>query len=158
LKPPFIPRFAALLLYAVSMLISPAALRTASADSNLFPVPDVIKNNVAFWIRIYTEVSLQEGLLHDRDYPQVVYEKMSNGDRTGKKLSELIDQRRKIYIDAIAQVRDSAPAKWGAEAKRVAELFKLAPEGAIAGAEERIRHQGGQRERFRLGLMRSTMY
>jgi len=158
LKPPSIRRFAALLLYAVSMLISPAALRTASADSNLFPVPDVIKNNVAFWIRIYTEVSLQEGLLHDRDYPQVVYEKMSNGDKTGKKLSELIDQRRKVYVDAIAQVRDSAPAKWGAEAKRVAELFKLAPEGAIAGAEERIRHQGGQRERFRLGLMRSTMY
>jgi membrane-bound lytic murein transglycosylase D len=140
------------------MLAGSAAVQRASADSNLFPVPDVIKNNVAFWIRIYTEVSLQEGLLHDRDYPQVVYEKIPNGDRTGKKLGEFIDQRRKVYIDAIAAVRDSAPAKWGAEAKRVAELFKSAPEGAIAGAEERLRHQGGQRERFRLGLSRSTMY
>jgi len=151
-------KFAVLMSSAVLILISPAAIQLASAESNLFPVPDVIKNNVAFWIRIYTEVSLQEGLLHDRDYPQVVYEKIPNGDRTGKKLGELIDQRRKIYVDAIIAVRDSAPAKWGAEEKRIAELFKLAPEGAIAGAEERIRHQGGQRERFRLGLMRSTMY
>jgi membrane-bound lytic murein transglycosylase D len=140
------------------ILICSAAIKTAAAESDLFPVPDVIKNNVAFWIRIYTEVSLQEGLLHDRDYPQVVYEKIPNGDRTGKKLGELIDQRRKIYVNAIAAVRDSAPAKWGATEKHVAELFKLAPEGAIVGAEERIRHQGGQRERFRLGLIRSTMY
>jgi len=146
------------MLSAALILIGPAALRSASAESSLFPVPETIKSNVAFWIRIYTEVSLQEGLLHDRDYPQVVYEKFANGDRTGKKLSEYVDHRRKVYIDAIIAVRDSAPAKWGPEAKRVAELFKLAPEGAIAGAEERIRHQSGQRERFRQGLARSTMY
>ena len=158
MHPSSVSKFAALLSFAVLILISPAAVQSASAESDLFPVPDVIKNNVAFWIRIYTEVSLQEGLLHDRDYPQVVYEKIPNGDKTGKKLSEFIDQRRKIYVDAIIAVRDSAPAKWGADAKRVAELFKLAPEGAIAGAEERIRHQGGQRERFKLGLARSTMY
>jgi len=158
LQPSTVRRFAALLPFAVCVLIGSATVKTAAAESDLFPVPDVIKNNVAFWIRIYTEVSLQEGLLHDRDYPQVVYEKIANGDRTGKKLGELIDQRRKVCIDAIIAVRDSAPAKWGADAKRVAELFKLAPEGAIEGAEERIRHQGGQRERFKAGLARSTMY
>jgi len=158
LQPSTVRRFAALLPFAVFVLIGSATVKTAAAESDLFPVPDVIKNNVAFWIRIYTEVSLQEGLLHDRDYPQVVYEKIANGDKTGKKLSEFIDQRRKIYTDAIIAVRDSAPAKWGADAKRVAELFKTAPEGAIAGAEERIRHQGGQRERFKAGLARSATY
>jgi len=158
LQPSSVQRFAALLSFAVLIMTGSAAVQTASAESDLFPVPDVIKNNVAFWIRIYTEVSLQEGLLHDRDYPQVVYEKIPNGDKTGKKLNEFIDQRRKIYVDAIIAVRDSAPTKWGADAKRVAELFKLAPDGAIAGAEERIRHQGGQRERFKAGLARSTMY
>ncbi len=153
-----IRKFAAILLFAAFILICPAAVRPAAADSNLFPVPDIIKPNVAFWVRIYTEVSLQDGILHDRDYPQVVYEKMSNGDKTGKKLGELIDQHRKVYVDAIIAVRDSAPAKWGDKEKRVAELFKALPEGAIIGAEERIRHQGGQRERFKLGLERSTMY
>jgi membrane-bound lytic murein transglycosylase D len=153
-----IRKFSALLLSAALLLACPAAIRTAAADSSLFPVPEVIKNNVAFWIRIYTEISLQEGVLHDRDYPQVFYEKFENGDKTGKKLNEFVDQRRKVYVDAIVAVRDSAPAKWGAVEKRVAELFKSAPEGAIAGAEERIRHQGGQRERFKLGLARSAMY
>jgi membrane-bound lytic murein transglycosylase D len=146
------------MLSAALMSVCPGTASAAPAGSSLFPVPEIIKPNVAFWIRIYTEVSLQEGLLHDRDYPQVVYEKIPNGDRTGKKLSEFIDQRRKIYVDAIIAVRDSAPAKWGAAEKRVAELFKSAPEGALTGAEERIRHQGGQRERFKLGLARSAMY
>ena len=138
------------------MTLLPAA--APRAESTIFPVPDVIKQNVAFWIRIYTEISLKEGLLHDNEYPQITYERIAVGDRTGRRQNEVVDPRRKIYVDAIIAVRDSAPEKWGAAEKRVAELFKLAPEGAIAGAENRLRFQGGQRERFRMGLERSTIY
>ncbi|MDR0331338.1 MAG: lytic transglycosylase domain-containing protein, partial [Chitinispirillales bacterium] len=147
----------ALLLFA-ALTLFPAAAQRAAAESSVFPAPDILKHNIAFWIRIYTEISLKEGLLHDRDYPQVTYEKVFAGERTGKALSEHIDSRRKIYANAVAAVRDSSPDKWGAAEKRVAELFKLAPEGAMADAENRIRHQTGQRERFRQGLERSTMY
>jgi membrane-bound lytic murein transglycosylase D len=141
--------------FALIILLIPAG---AGAESKNFPVPDIIKPNVAFWIRIYTEVSLKEGLLHDRDYPQIVYAKLQTGDRTGKARSDYIEAHRKVYVGAIAAVRDSAPEKWDAAAKRVAEMFKTAPEGAIADAEDRIRHQTGQRERFRLGLERSGTY
>jgi len=130
----------------------------AKAESNIFTVPAIIKPNVAFWIRIYTEVSLKEGLLHDRDYPQIVYEKSPTGDRKGKERDEFIRSRMKIYVDAITAVRDSAPEKWGATEKFVAEMFKSAPADAINDAENRIRHQTGQRERFKQGLERSTMY
>ena len=140
---------------ATVMLSSPAPVR---AESDVFPVPGIIKHNVAFWIRIYTEVSLQEGLLHDRDFPQIVYEKSPTGNRTGKARSEFIGGRIKIYSDAIIAVRDSAPDKWGTVEKRVAAMFKNAPEGAIDEAETRIRHQTGQRERFRQGVERSGMY
>jgi len=130
----------------------------AKAESDIFPVPAIIKHNVAFWIRIYTEVSLKEGLLHDRDYPQIVYEKSPTGDRKGKERDEFIRSRIKIYADAITAIRDSAPEKWGATEKFVAEMFKNAPADAINDAENRIRHQTGQRERFKQGLERSTMY
>jgi len=138
------------------MLVCAAA--PAKAESDIFPVPAIIKHNVAFWIRIYTEVSLKEGLLHDRDYPQIVYEKSPTGDRKGKERDEFIRSRIKVYSDAITAVRDSAPEKWGATEKLVAEMFKNAPADAINDAENRIRHQTGQRERFKQGLERSTMY
>jgi membrane-bound lytic murein transglycosylase D len=137
----------------VFLLFAP---QTARGEN--FPVPDIIKENVAFWIRIYTEVSLGDGLLHDREYPQIVYERVSTGNRTGRALSNFMDGRRKPFIDAIIAVRDSAPDKWGATERRVAELFKLAPQGALDSAEHRIRFQRGQRERFRQGLERSGMY
>jgi hypothetical protein len=33
-----------------------------------------LKNNVKFWIRIYTELSQDQGLLHDSEFPLIVYE------------------------------------------------------------------------------------
>jgi len=157
-------RFLSFLINNNRRILIPCALLTLlpaaapMAESALFPVPDVIKHNTAFWVRIYTEISLKEGLLHDNEHPQITYERVSSGELTGKKLSEHIDTRRKVYVDAIIAVRDSAPAKWGAAEKRVAELFRDAPAGAIDSAEHRIRHQRGQRERFRAGLERSAMY
>jgi membrane-bound lytic murein transglycosylase D len=131
---------------------------TGFADSKIFPVPEVIRTNTDFWVRIYTEVSLEEGLLHDSEYPHIVYEKVKHGGRKGKALSDHIDQRRKIYTEAIANVRDSFENTWGPVEKQVASAFKLAPEGALAGAHNRVRHQTGQKERFKQGLERSAMY
>jgi len=142
----------------LAVMIAALSPVPAGAESEVFPIPEIIRQNVAFWIRIYTEVSLQEGLLHDRDFPQIVYEKCPTGNRTGKARSEFISGRIKIYTDAIANVRDSAPDKWGSVEKKVAEMFKNAPEDAINEAETRIRHQTGQRERFRQGVVRSGMY
>ena len=142
-------------LFCAVLLFIPAV---SFAESKIFPVPDIIKPNVAFWIRIYTEVSLQEGLLHDRDFPQIVYEKIKHEGRSRKALSDHIDSRRKIYQTAINNVRNSDENKWGPTEKKVAELFKLAPQGALADAENRIRHQTGQRERFKQGVERSAMY
>ena len=45
-------------------------------DFSLFAVPPLLKDNVAFWKKIYTEVGLHEGVFHDRDYPLVIYKKI----------------------------------------------------------------------------------
>ncbi len=131
---------------------------TSSLSQETFPVPECIKENVRFWVRIYTEVSLTEGLLHDRDYPQIVYEKVSVGERQGKSRSDYVDGKRKKIASAIQIVRDSSQEKWGELEKSVSNLFKQLPEGALADAENRIRFQTGQRERFKQGLERSSMY
>ncbi len=129
------------------------------ADSVFFPTPDILKDNVAFWKKIYTEVSLKQGLLHDREYPLVIY-RVFDLDVGGRgATSRCVEgEKRKAcaIIDHIATMPESS---WTAEEKTIAQLFKdHAAPNALHGAKERIRFQLGQKERFKQGLERSTMY
>lgn len=115
-----------------------------------FPVPPSLEDNVAFWKRIYTEVSVTEGLLHDREYPLVIYKKTTSGDR--------IKQKKKI-ASMLKRIRNVSASEWSREEKKIYDQFlKHASEAALKGAANRIRFQSGQKERFRGGLVRSGMY
>lgn len=126
-------------------------------SQTLFPEPDIIKGNVEFWKKIYSEVSLQEGLLHDRDYPLVIYEKIDLSSIAEKQQSEHIESRKKIYAAMLKEISDNS--RLNEKQKRVMELFEsYADSGALKGAAERIRFQLGQKQRFKMGLERSFMY
>jgi len=43
------------------------------AESEHFPVPAVIKPNVAFWTKIYTEYPSDQGVLHDSRRLDIIY-------------------------------------------------------------------------------------
>lgn len=128
-----------------------------SAASQLFPEPDIIKGNVEFWKKIYSEVLLEEGLLHDRDYPLVIYEKIDLSSIPEKKRSKHIEFRKKNYITVLKGV--SEKSRLDEEQKRLLELFKThASVEALKGAGDRMRFQLGQKQRFKAGLERSFMY
>ncbi|MDM8551290.1 transglycosylase SLT domain-containing protein [Desulfobacterales bacterium HSG2] len=115
-----------------------------------FPIPPSLEDNVAFWEKIYTEVSVTEGLLHDREYPLVVYKKIKVGNR--------IRQKKKI-VSMLKRISGVSESEWSGEEKRIYEQFlKHAPKTALKEAAKRIRFQAGQKERFRDGLVRSGMY
>ena len=46
----------------------------AQAQAPLFPEPDSLEPNVAFWIRVYSEIDTQSGLVHDDREMDVIYE------------------------------------------------------------------------------------
>ncbi|NLD98712.1 MAG: lytic transglycosylase domain-containing protein [Fibrobacter sp.] len=130
-----------------------------SVSGNInFPIPESLTDNVAFWKKIYTEVSLEKGLLHDRDYPRIIYDTITVGQLYGKELDAFVDKPRKRYINAIHNVKNKPPQTWDTSEIKVAELFKDAPKEAFEGAEERIRFQLGQRERFLNGIRRSGAF
>lgn len=130
---------------------------TCVQSQSLFPEPDIIKGNVEFWKKIYSEVSLQEGLLHDRDYPLVIYEKIDLSSIAEKQQSEHIESRKKVYAAMLKDISDNS--RLNEEQKRVMALFEsYADSGALKGAAERIRFQLGQKQRFKMGLERSFMY
>jgi len=140
--------------YVCSLALIFITSQPAPCDDTLFPTPEILKGNVSFWKKIYSEVSLKEGLIHDRDYPMVIFEKIS-GDGSSAKVKNL---REKI-AGSLRTIATQPESEWTEYEKRIYNLYKqYADTAAIAGAAERVRFQQGQTERFRQGLERSGLY
>jgi membrane-bound lytic murein transglycosylase D len=135
------------------------AVACSAQEPDLFPVPDILKNNVAFWKKIYTEVSLREGLLHDRDYPLIIYGKIDIGDLYGRAESRYVGAQEEKIIADINDLITKPETEWTSEEKQIKSLFDTyAPGDSLKTAVDWIRFQRGQKERFIAGLERSGMY
>ncbi|HMD68831.1 MAG TPA: transglycosylase SLT domain-containing protein [Chitinivibrionales bacterium] len=143
------------LIFLILVLITAAFSQTG--DSAIFPVPDLLKDNVAFWKKVYTELSVSEGVLHDREYPLVIYKKIDLGQRSGFGQARYIESERLALAKKLDDVIARPESTLTDEEKVFSQVLKEhAPAAALAGAGERIRFQQGQKERFREGLQRST--
>ncbi len=136
-----------------------AAASAENGDSAIFPVPDLLKDNVAFWKKVYGELSVNEGVLHDREYPMVIYKRLDLGQRSGFGQARYIESERLALARKLDAIGAQPESTFTDEEKDIAQaVSEHAPAGALAGAGERIRFQQGQKERFREGLQRSTAF
>ncbi|HSD74685.1 MAG TPA: transglycosylase SLT domain-containing protein [Steroidobacteraceae bacterium] len=101
-----------------------------------FEAPAALEADVAFWVRIYSELSSREGVVHDAETLQV-YEQVSDLP------PELSDERRDVVKALVEHHRDRL------------ERLAAADHKALLGAAERVRFQSGQADRFRQGLERA---
>lgn len=130
-----------------------------SAKAEVFTKPDIIEDNVAFWKKIYSEVPLNKGLLHDHEYPMVIYGEYEIGEREGEERRQYIRAIRKPIEESIKRIKSSPKEKWTDLDRKIAQLFQdHGEEGALDDAIARIRFQNGQKERFMEGLRLSGMY
>src|SRR6185295_19046038 len=114
---------------------------------------------VRFWIRIFTEVSQNEALLHDRDDVRVVYDVVPwSAEGAGGP----VDAARASYDRVLASVavadlttRLAPPAP---ECARVEALFATGGPRAVARAIGNIRAQRGLKEIFADSLGRAELY
>lgn len=133
-----------ILLFGLSFLVT--------AEENHFPVPDILISNVEFWKKIYTEVSLSEGLIHDRDYPEIIYAKVKGTSKT-----PAVVQKRKEITSILNSISGKQKSEFTQSETEIYNKFNASP-GALKGAVDRIRFQQGQMERFKEGLKISGMY
>ncbi len=133
-----------------------------AAASELFPVYDSMKPNVEFWKKIYTEYDTTNGVIHDSRDLTIIYEviPLVGQDRRGaRKINQAraIDAKRK-YKRILGQLaRGEGPTT--PEQERVAALFgSKASRAVFRRAMRDVRHQLGQKDRFREGLIRSGAY
>lgn len=148
-------KFCMFLFFLFSYFFSPAALY---GDAGPFPVYPCIEPNVTFWTKVYSEYSIDQGVLHDSENLNVIYEvvELRNGAKT---INEKRVQKAKDKYKTILRKLAQNPSVSDAEAKRVAALFgKNANQADFQKAIYRIRCQIGLKDNFRDGIIRSGAF
>lgn len=137
------------------LLIFAVSASSANYDNDtIFPTPTILKDNVAFWIKIYTEVPMSEGLIHDRNYPLVIFEQITNSRNKQK-----IKARKKAIALTLSRIATKSEKNLTSKERQIIALYKAqASREALEGAANRVRFQMGQMERFKRGLERSGMF
>jgi membrane-bound lytic murein transglycosylase D len=134
--------------------ITTAPVQAAPED---FPRPAGLEPAVAFWTTVYSEVSTDGGLLHDRHNLAVVYDKLDFGpDAHYTERNRLIRERRDHYREVLRRIARGDRDELTGDAARILAMWPddVSDERLIE-ASHNIRFQLGQRDKFRAGLIRS---
>lgn len=149
--------------FGLVMLAGVCAANTPAQTT--IPRPEGIQPDVNFWIRVYTEVTTNEGLLHDERNLSVVYDTVKFGaGQSPKDRQRLVDDRRDRHIASLRRIIAALPTETGREALSTDDKKILALWGPnvsailLKDATERIRFQLGQADRFKEGLIRSSTW
>jgi membrane-bound lytic murein transglycosylase D len=129
----------------------------ARAADDPVPRPPQLERDVQFWIRVYTQIDTNAGLLHDQENLGVVYDTLHFApDSPPSERQRLIDQARERIASALRRIAASGEGSLSADDQRIRDLWGT--EGTPARLREAvddIRFQLGQSDRFRSGLIRS---
>ena len=147
------------ILFFLINFLSPVAFY---GNATPFPVYPSIEPNVKFWIKVYSEYTTAQGILHDSQNLNIIYEvvELSAPDRFGAKtINEKRTQRAKRKYKDILKKLAQNPSVSDGESQRVATLFgKNANRATFRKAMYKIRCQIGQKDRFREGIIRSGAF
>ena len=87
-----------------------------SLAQSQIPRPAGIQEDVNFWIRVYTEVTTNEGLLHDERNLAIVYDTVKFGSTSSRDRQRLVDEKRDRHIATLRRIIAALPTEAGREA------------------------------------------
>lgn len=146
--------------------------RALGYSPEAFAVPKGFEERVQFWIDIYTKFSLNQGVLHDSRYVQLVYETIDFGDimkrvdltdrQKEKERRTLVKERKRALAEKLKSFEKlKDPSALAPEDKRIYDLFAAIDDPrkfSEATHRRRLRFQLGQREQFISGIYQSGRY
>ena len=135
-------------------------LSCLGAHAGNFPRPAALEPAVQFWIKVYTEVSTNQGYLHDDENLAVVYERLDFDPYTSRSQRQRLENSAKARIaSALNAIARGKRSNLNSTEARVLAAW---PEGTsastFAAAAHNVRFQLGQSDRFREGLVRSGQW
>jgi membrane-bound lytic murein transglycosylase D len=153
-----------LILWVLAFDISPSLAASNSPSVSPFPsgIQDRLKKHVDFWIKIYSQYGVRQGLIHDAKYIDHIYEVVDLSKVAAGKAPSVRESRKKWkqVLLSVHQKQDH-PEEMTDEERKVFELFKDVQESnkfLNAAHRKRLRFQLGQKESFLSGLYQSGKY
>lgn len=156
--------FCILALVGAGMMAGPSAsfamqADEAAASAALIPRPPGLERDVQFWIRVYSEITTREGLLHDERNLGVVYRKLSFLPQVSpRERRDAIDSERRKIETMLRHLASGATILTDDERAIAAAFGEEASSRRFAEAAKSVRFQMGQADRFRAGLERSGVW
>src|SRR5450755_2821786 len=128
--------------------------------SDAFAYPTELEPDVRFWIRVYTEVTTEQGLLHDDWYLGLVYEVLRfDAAASPRQRERTVEQAKARYAALLRRFAAGDTENLTAHEQRILHAFGEKPTAEqFRDAIARIRFQLGQADRFHEGLIRSQAY
>jgi membrane-bound lytic murein transglycosylase D len=128
----------------------------ASAAENPLPRPQELEPDVQFWIRVYSQISTNEGFIHDQHNLAVVYETIHfDADTAQRERARRVDAERSHVQDVLRRLASGVPPQTDEE-RHVRDLWGMdVTPSRLAAAVDDVRFQLGQSDRFRAGLQRA---
>jgi membrane-bound lytic murein transglycosylase D len=135
-----------------------------------FVVPDELKARVAFWKKIYAEYTSQQVVIHDAEYPELVYGIVDISQFSASPANLRTQQRQlsrlyKAEKEKIAQKLRTIDSLQYEPSRIPVELFPIYRKfdrekdpGRFVRAIGRLRVQSGQRDRIVRGFLYSGRY
>jgi membrane-bound lytic murein transglycosylase D len=149
-------------LVALALLLAPfmGGACVAAEAGDPFVHPQELEPDVRFWIRVYTEVTTDQGLLHDDWNLNLVYEVLRFDPADSPRQREkTVAQAKARYAALLRRFASGDTANLTAHERRILHAFGDHPTPAkFRDAIDGIRFQLGQADRFHEGLLRAQAY
>ena len=135
-------------------LISLSSL--ASSAEELLPRPPELEPDIQFWIKVYSQITTNEGYLHDQHRLSVIYETLHFDTDTPVHERKARVEAQRTRIEESLRHLASGAAPQNSDEQKIRDLWgeNTAP-ARFAEAVDDVRFQLGQADRFRAGLMRA---
>jgi membrane-bound lytic murein transglycosylase D len=147
---------------ALSFMLAPLIFARALAAEGTDPFvhPPELERDVRFWIRVYTEVTTDQGLLHDDWNLGLVYEVLRFDPVTSPSQRERrVAEAKAHYAALLRRLAAGATDDLTAHERRILHAFgEGATPADFIDAIGRIRFQLGQADRFHEGLIRAASW
>ncbi len=122
--------------------------------------PASLERDVRFWIRVYTEVTTDQGLIHDDWNLGLVYEVLRFDPAASPAQRERrVAEAKSRYAAMLRRFAAGATDDLNAHERRILHAFgEKATPADFRDAIDRIRFQLGQADRFHEGLIRAALW
>jgi membrane-bound lytic murein transglycosylase D len=141
--------------------IQPVPIQPITKSSAaLFIQPPELERDVRFWIRVYTEVTTEQGLLHDDWNLGIVYEVLRfDASESPKQREHAVTAAKARYTALLKRFAAGDVENLTAHERRILHAFGASASPAVfRDSMDRIRFQLGQADRFHEGLIRAQSF